>query len=263
MAKKKLSPKQKAALEKGRKALAAKHAAGKKTVRKRAGTRRARKIVKKVEQQVKASKKEIARDAKRAAKKAAKPPEKPKAPAGVSPEVRQQVAKAAKAVADACATRLKEQAKRLSKNLKSECTRELNKVKRRAEESFKLAGFGESLGALSRKVPKRRKRRAAPAEPPRARKPPTKKAPPTRRPPSRPTTRRAPEVSTVSDEQLFAPIFRGSTRVMHKKRLLDVWVCAGPKRTGCGSTGHVVTGGRMFPAVRLRPGPKQVTAFPL
>lgn len=41
---------------------------------------------------------------------------------------------------------------------------------------------------------------------------------------------------------------------------LSFWACAGPVRSGCGSTGHVVRGVRekSIPAVRIRPGAKEV-----
>lgn len=286
--KRKLTPAQRAGLAKGQAMLAAKRAKGTKTKKKRAGTKRAKKITKGVAKQVKASKKEIARDAKRAVRAASKKAaegrrlqtlairrQKKFNPTGLQygppTQARVAIAEAAKTVADRCATDLKKQAKAISKKLKSECTRELNKIKTKAEQSFKLAGFGEALGGLSRKGKKPRKskkgKKTAKAKRAKTKRPasgPTlggKRAPAPRSAPfmggRRPIGRPGPAMQGITAED----VLRG-VRAKAGKKMVDVWVCAGVKRTGCGSTGHVVAGGKMFPAIRLRPGPKQVLIRP-
>jgi len=58
-----------------------------------------------------------------------------------------------------------------------------------------------------------------------------------------------------------ADVIKGArTRMKVKGRMMDFWACAGPVRSGCGSSGHVVRGVRIHdvPATRLRPGPKEV-----
>jgi uncharacterized protein with PIN domain len=274
MAKKKknLSSAQKAALKKGQAILAAMRAAKKTPAKVRAGTKRAKKIVKKVEKQAKASKKEIAKDAKKAAR--VKKPKFGKIPhpAGTQygpvlpPGYEAGAAMAAKRVADACAIKLKQQAKRISKNLKSECTREINKIKKTAEQSFKLAGFGEALGTLSKRPSRKRTRKATmpshrgPGHPRAATAVPSG----ARRGPGRPRARvphfpsSLPRMGSPHLREIGAEDVLRKVRAKVKGKMLDFWVCAGEKRTGCGNTGHVVTGGRMFPAVRFRPGPKQV-----
>ena len=300
--------------------------------RKRAGTKKGKKIVKAVERREKKAEKNMSKaqqaamgvgmaaasesrskmqdEAKRAARKLRKyigakayrgkgkmhGPELP--PGGV---VAMQVGVAAKKLTDKAAHDMKTQAKRLSAKLRRDCVKELKAVKKEAETTFKTAfakakakhakhakhaAHPGAAAAPRHKKPKHRKPKHPKAKHPKPKHPKPKhpKAPKKGKHPKRKHPKAPPSMVRPPHVGPPRPSREGRERLRHlrepqervrevtardlmkgaqkkvKGHLLDFWACAGPVRSGCGSSGHVVRGlhEKTIPAIRLRPGAKEV-----
>jgi hypothetical protein len=202
---------------------------------------------------------------------------------------------AIKKTLDAATHEAQVQAKKLARKLRNECRKELKAVKTEAEKALAAAKAAKAAAKHPHKAKphKGKKRKAKKAKkwerdhinmkphvlvtneryPRKGKKRKGHKTPvhhpgvgPSMSRPSKPRPPMPPRMGGASQGKNIADEILHGARMKKKGINQSFWACAGPVRSGCGSTGHVVRGVRKHAHVdgigeitrRLRPGPKEV-----